>query len=489
MGRQFPSLLNRCDNAQVSISRFNSLFMFNRWSLRARLLVNIAIVLTLALALGGLLMLRHARSSVQVEMQSNLRMVQQLIGVYLADPNAELSDPQLESVYGAIARLRHVHAIVTYVHGWAPSGAATPSIADVPDWFVRLIAPPAAQRANIVLYGPGQQRKLIIETNPVDEIREVWHDLLPLAELVVGMCFGVCLVVYWTLGRCLKPLGDLAVAIERLERDEASVPVTEAVVPELAAIHRRFNAMARRLRLSMETNRDLANRLVVLQEGERKALARELHDEMGPSLFNIQVDVTTGLLLMESGQLDDVRSRFASIESSVTQLQAQTRDMIGRLRPLVLEELGLGQVLRDMVDKWRGRYPDTQWHIHLDGGLDDLGDPLTVTVYRIVQECLTNVVKHAGATCVDVALVCESGGDDADSVGHGTDGWLTIRVRDNGTGPPGTTLGTGFGLRGMQERVMALQGAFQAQRCLSGGFETLVRLPLRRDYAAHNAAS
>jgi two-component system, NarL family, sensor histidine kinase UhpB len=199
-------------------------------------------------------------------------------------------------------------------------------------------------------------------------------------------------------------------------------------------------------------NRKLAQEHLRIQELERKHLARELHDELGQYLNAIKLDaVAIGERSGSDGPF--VSHTSQSIIRSVDHVHAAVSDMIGRLRPLGLDELGLTAAIEHCVDQWRQRLPGTRFSLATSGDLDELNEPLSLTLYRLIQEGLTNIYKHAAATQVHIVLerrlsVAAQGNQ------------VLLTVADNGRGMDADTLTSGFGLSGMRERVELGGGTF-----------------------------
>ena len=143
--------------------------------------------------------------------------------------------------------------------------------------------------------------------------------------------------------------------------------------------------------------------------------------------------------------------------------------MMQRLRPSALDDVGLVETLKEEVRAWQARQPDTKYRLNIAGNLDMLGDLVNITIYRIVQECLTNIAKHSIATEVDIQLSLVD-------VGHKHN--LYLEVRDNGMGMKPQSLGRGFGLIGMRERAEALNGKFELLTDSSAGMTVAATLPL-----------
>jgi signal transduction histidine kinase len=213
-----------------------------------------------------------------------------------------------------------------------------------------------------------------------------------------------------------------------------------------------------RLARALAENRELAHQHLRIQEAERKHLARELHDELGQYLNAIKLDAVS------LGE----RDASARIVSAVDHVHAVVSDMIRRLRPAGLDELGLIAALENCVDHWRQRLPNARFALSANGSFEGLSELLNLTVYRLIQEGLTNAYKHAGATHIEVALRREptASGDE-----------IAVTVRDDGRGADLQARKPGFGLIGMRERVTMMGGRFDLDSAPGRGFAFAARLP------------
>lgn len=237
-------------------------------------------------------------------------------------------------------------------------------------------------------------------------------------------------------------------------------------------LHGRRVAEARLARALAE-NRELAREALRIQESERKHLARELHDELGQYLNAIKLDAVA---INEN----DGRSPQASLNSSLAIIRAVDHvhrvvgDMIARLRPVGLDELGLTAAIEHCVDQWGKRLPHTRFTLRVNGKFDDLSEPASLTLYRLVQEGLTNIYKHANAHRVEVALErVKSTGDKTDE--------LCLSVADDGCGMDSEARTSRLGLRGMRERVEMAGGTFTLKSQPGCGLSFAARLPVTQD--------
>jgi two-component system sensor histidine kinase UhpB len=255
------------------------------------------------------------------------------------------------------------------------------------------------------------------------------------------------------VGRALAPLRSLADAMAKLEGGRYEARVVPGGAPELAAICTRLNHLAATLGEAVEDKRRLAERTVSLQDVERKEIARELHDEFGPYLFSLRAHASALAKLADgrAPSAEAVRKHGSAMLEQINALQQFNRRVLERLRPVGLAELGLRQALESLSRLWRESHPDVAIETTVSPALGPTGETADLTIYRIVQEALTNVFRHAGATAVNVVI------EPAGPTGRDGRACARVRVSDNGRGmAPGQKLG--FGLVGMRERILALGG-------------------------------
>ncbi len=218
-----------------------------------------------------------------------------------------------------------------------------------------------------------------------------------------------------------------------------------------------------RLTEALAENRAIARQSLVSLEAERKHLARELHDELGQYLNAIKIDAVA---MADGGNPADVRMSQRML-TTVDHIHGAVSDMIRRLRPAGLDELGLTAAVENCIEQWHERLPATEFSFTLHGELDGLPEHANLTVYRLVQEALTNSFKHAGANRIDIALARIPAGD------------VILSIVDDGRGMDASTHRVGFGLSGMRERVEMLGGVFCFDSSPGNGFSIEARIPAK----------
>jgi signal transduction histidine kinase len=238
--------------------------------------------------------------------------------------------------------------------------------------------------------------------------------------------------------------------------------------------HARRELIARRMAEAtlaevLAENRRLARESLRIQELENKHLARELHDELGQYLNAIKLDAAS---IQETGGRDpafDVAAARAII-GAVDHVHRAVSDMIGRLRPAGLDELGLVAAVEHCVDHWRQRLPQTRFTLTVTGHCEDLDEAVNLTLYRLTQEGLTNVFKHAGARQVWIRL---------ESIDGPAGGRAAVRLTlaDDGCGMAPSARTSRFGLSGMRERVALAGGRFALDSAPGQGLRFEAELP------------
>lgn len=216
-------------------------------------------------------------------------------------------------------------------------------------------------------------------------------------------------------------------------------------------------------------NRRLAQQYVELQEGERKVLARELHDELGQYLNVIKLDAV-GIRDDSQASQTATHRRASTIVDNCNHIHGALASLIRELRPTGLDELGLAAALEHCVETWRVRLPGVSLRLAIAGDLTGLPETLTVTLYRLVQEALTNVAKHAHASDVSVSLGRTGTGGDRDRI--------NVAVVDDGSGAVPGSATRGLGLIGMRERVLVLHGKLVFTSSPGQGFRLSAEIPV-----------
>ena len=317
---------------------------------------------------------------------------------------------------------------------------------------------------------------LLLATHALSHRRQVSRDLLVVAAMTVGM------FLFSVLFELREWLTDVTHPLEPYQIDE--LPLTFAALALSLAwfAWRRWQQSEQELRLrvaaqhalverekelaeTLAENRLLSQKYLLVQEEERRNLAREMHDELGQCLNAIKLDAVSICDLAKGTQPEIERSAGSIVEIS-NHVYDVVRSMMQRLRPAALDALGLRDAVGDLIDQWRRRNPGVTCGFESEGDLSGLGELTNITVYRLVQESLTNVAKHSGATHVYIGVARTGAAE------------VRVTVRDNGRGMDLHAKRSGLGLVGLRERVEALQGRLELTGALGAGMHVTARLPV-----------
>ena len=453
-------------------------------SLRFRLNILITATFVAMLLLGTAVVIYDARRAVSVEIESTAGLAIQLLEIAVAgaEPlqHEELRNHLLQRI-GAFDSARHLHMILR--EGDRELSLGSPpaaSDAHAPAWFVRLVQPEPMEMSRSLSATLTPYTEIVVRADPADEMAEAWRSARDVLGLLLLFSIIANGLLWFTIGRWLKPVENIVAALEGIEHGDFKARLPKFALPELSSIAAKVNRLSAALERSQEDNRHLAQQSLAIQEAERRLLARELHDELGQSISAINAVAASMTDPDNEASVATADPAAGTIAEISSHIYTVLRRMLRRLRPVVLDEFGLVAALGELVDGWNERHPEAFCRLETRGRLDDVGgDAVNIHLYRIVQECLTNVSKHAGASEVTVELE-RSPGAEGESV--------RLSVRDNGSGfVPGSR--RGLGLLGMQERVDALKGSIQFTAAPGAGTIVDVAIPVQEAAAERGRAA
>ncbi|MBP5101261.1 sensor histidine kinase [Pseudomonas protegens] len=401
-------------------------------------------VVTLACAA---LLLHQAVADVERELQSAEAVVEYLSDSAARNP-AGLQPHLTQS-------LRHVR-----VHWLAPDEAARmPEQAGLDAWLGRQLFSERRHSARELDLGDG--RRVLIAVDARDEIDEVWDSLQQLLSLCGLALFLSLLTIRWAVRRGMGLLDDLLRALQQVSGGQLAVRLREAGLPEARQLAGHFNRMTATLEQTRADNTQLTQALLAVQERERTYLAQTLHDDLGQYLAGIRAQAC--LLRMVSNQPTVVEHTAQALELNCERLQQGFRALVQDLYPVVLQHLPLAEAFSLLVSQWQDSQGiDCQLRVGAD--LPALPSASKTHLYRLLQEALTNVARHAGASQVRVRLQRSARG-------------LRLLVRDNGRGARQPQR-PGVGLHSMAERARSLGGELHILSRPGAGWALALNMPL-----------
>jgi two-component system sensor histidine kinase UhpB len=333
--------------------------------------------------------------------------------------------------------------------GSSPQARPASVSGKVPAWFVDLLALPEVARHTPILIQGERVGDLVFEPDMAADIYEKWIGFLAIVASGTALTLITLVITYLTVYAALKPLRDLGTGLARLRDGNYDDKIACSGPPEIRESCDAANELADTLMHLDRENRNLLRKMVSIQDDERRDIARELHDELGPLLFAIRANVVAMVDAGTTGQ-DEFDSPPQKVLQSVEALQLTNRRILDRLRPMHIEELGLQSSIQKLLRGVRSQVPAIDVAFEMDSALDAVDAVVSQTVYRVLQEGITNVLRHAQATEMRLTATV-------------SDGRVLVEISDNGVGMPANVV-MGRGLTGMRERVRALGGTFDLSR-------------------------
>jgi two-component system, NarL family, sensor histidine kinase UhpB len=306
-------------------------------------------------------------------------------------------------------------------------------------------------------------------------------------DIVVVICVSLLAAIIFVKFDVSEALNKWTLPLERLQLDELPGVLLVVAVTLLWFSSRRYFEAKRQLTLrraaearlaeALAENQRLALKYVDMQEHERKALARDLHDELGQYVNAIKLDavaVRDAAEVRDAADVRDAASDRAAIQTAaramivnIDRVYAVLGGLIRQLRPVGLDDLGVVAALEHCVNEWRGRLPATRIEMSTAGDLESLDETRGLVIFRLVQEALTNIARHSQASEVRIRIERAASGED-----------IEVFVADNGRGADLNLPRTGLGLIGMRERVVALGGSITLAGSRGEGFKVIASLPM-----------
>ena len=417
-------------------------------SLRAQISIRILIISLCILMLGGYISLSQARKAVDKEVDASIHLAIQLIKISLDSPKTNGTDWAFRlNRLNRLKQTRHLTIQIETATGEMINlSNQTESLQKTekpPLWFTNLVV----GNYKLVKYPLNKvnaNMTLIIQANPMDEVAEVWQESQAFFSTLLLFVFLTCLSVHLVFNKTFSAIQSIIQHLKQIETNDYQKKLPAFPTREYNDIAVAINQMTRVLENSQQKNRALTQHSLEIQEEERRRLSQELHDEFSQSLTAIKV-MAVALTRSQS----NVEKISHSINDICNHLIAIVRSMMKQLHPLILIELGLKAALDDLLNHWEKHAVSTCFYLECDEAVDDLEKTMVIQIFRVIQEALTNIIRHANAHQVNITLKIKSNPKT-----------LFLSIQDDGQGCHLEKVATGFGLLGMEERIKLLGGKF-----------------------------
>jgi two-component system sensor histidine kinase UhpB len=426
-------------------------------------------LLTLALISFLLAMFISAGPRIHAENDSIMRLAKEFVETTIESLQGT-TDPgtRLEVLLDGLKDLRHVRIYRAGDHD-ARTSPQTPAGGDAPAWLSRLAEPSPVLEIPVEVngqdFGP-----LVIAPRADHEAAEIWESIVTVSVVGGALAIATLLLMSLLVGHLLKPIRMVGDALMVLDTGRYDVIVPETGAPEISDICRKLNRFAATLERTISENRRLAERIVCVQDEERKDLARELHDELGPYLFAIRAAVTAlkGELQDGAGDRRTLLDTCDILVERMEMIQRVNRRVLQKLRPMGLEEFGLKAKLNSLVALLQENHLEVTINLDVADALPTRDETTNLTIYRIVQEGLTNAFKHSDATIIEISVAPADLHAVPAAIKDQSRPVIRVTITDDGKGLP-DELKLNYGITGMAERVWATGGEMRMTNRIGGG--------------------
>jgi two-component system sensor histidine kinase UhpB len=307
--------------------------------------------------------------------------------------------------------------------------------------------------------------KIVVSADSESELSDLWYktqsSLIPVMVLFMLISFGMSLII----SIVIKPVVDFLKAVNKEALSGRSNSSGLFQLSHLFRLPKHLQGIRHDIEDSSQKVHDLNNKILHLQEEERRRLSAELHDELGQHLTAIRFEAE---VIKTAKSLQDTKHSAEAIDNIGRHMKDIVRSMLERLRPPEFDMFGLRGAVAEMLSGWQLRHPHTNIEFQCKADFAEVDDARQLSMYRIVQEGLTNISRHAGSSVLDVSISLVS-----------SEALITVVVSDNGLGCDLTKQVKGFGLKGMTERVDGLLGKMTLNSSPNKGMKIIVEVPIK----------
>lgn len=440
-------------------------------SLRLQLNLLVASLIVLFLVVVLAFRMSDTRQSVREETEAANAVALRLLP-YVAGLDGQGSRPIALPLLERLGRVRSTELTLRDAQGrtiYRSPPSPYKAGRDAPAWYAALVSPPPLRKE--LRFADGV---LEVESNASRAVLDGWDESVRLLQVGAFALLLGNLLVFWLLRRMTRPFRAIVRGLEDMQAGAYHTRLPD-FSGEAGAIARAFNRSAQAIednldarreaveaRLRLQQSRELAAAVQARVEEERRQISRELHDQTGQDITAIRSLAQT---LIRRGD-EPTREIAQLIADTASRMYDAVHALIPRLRPPSVDTLDLGAALEEAVAAWRRQQPQVSFALAAGGLPEPLGESCVLAAYRIVQEAVTNALRHAQPRRVEIRVEARAAA-------------LRIEVDNDGRGLAADWQRPGhYGVRGMRERARALGGEVELGNREGGGACLRAWLPL-----------
>ncbi len=332
---------------------------------------------------------------------------------------------------------------------------------EAPEWFSSLLQHLLGHRLTYerpIMQRGAMRGKIVVDTTPAVLTARAWFDISQMLGLAAATIVALCILVYFVIERALRPAGDIVGALHQLAIGNLRCRLPPFRLSELRIISDVFNQVAAALDVAISERSNLARRLVDAREQERLHLARVLHDELAQSLSAMRA-AAAAIKITASNDRPSLLPEAHALTITADDIMQGLRKTLQELRIQEIDDVGLRASLEGLIAGHNcSACGKTRFSLETQGDVDALPPMMAVHIFYIVQEGVTNAIKHAEATKVHAGVRVKLVQDVATGLAGDA---VEVTIEDDGAGlsrPVKAEAGFGLGLIGIRERTLALGG-------------------------------
>ncbi len=434
-------------------------------SLRYQISIRILLISLCLFFIGSGVGIWQARQAIKKEVDSSINLALQLIkmGIDNKKINQISNIPQLPHLKQTRHLTIHLKSATGKVTSLTGKSAFNLRNDSAPPWFINLVLSQYPKAEYQIKTVDDQLLTLIIQANPMDEIAEVWQETLVFFSVLFSLVLLTFLSVHLVFNKTLQTIHTIIAHLKSIEKGAYQKKLAYFATEEYDQIASAINHMTDELNHTQQQNQALTQHSLKIQEEERQHLSQELHDEFGQSLTAIKV-----MAVAAEHENADISQIMPSIIDICDHLTIVVNSMMKQLHPLILTELGLKATLEDLLYHWEKRSSSIRFSLQYDNAVDNVNRTIIIHIFRVIQESLTNIIRHAKANHVIISLKINT-----------MPKKLELVISDDGQGCDLSQVKSGFGLLSMAERIKLLDGKFTLDTQVNKGMKIIVSIPLQ----------
>jgi two-component system sensor histidine kinase UhpB len=433
----------------------------------------------ISLLISSLLVIHNNKEEAQLRMQEAMDSVHRRLDWQLLRVELNLDAPPRFPDFGIWKHSGRLEGMCIQFH--SSSDYSSRSLCkgatytqDWPAWFERFYngwRPSTYSLHQPLIYEDTLIGQLEVSTDPMAELQNAWDDTQHLVSFLLISVILTCATLYISLRMLLSNLNKTQSGLATMQDGQLNHRIPTSPICEWQAINQGIHDLAGRLSYSLEERNQLLLKMLNIQDSERRHISRELHDEFGQQIAGLAA-VSRSLMRRQDECSPSAQQYLGQIEAIRQGMNQSLHSLLLDLRPGLLDEATLEESLKQLIEQWNLQQDQVFFELFLNPLQTSPPPAIADNLYRITQECISNIIKHSKAGYAAIRLAQES---NPDKVWH-------LKVSDDGQFNNGDSIpAQGKGLLGIRERATLMNAQLSYQRSKLGGMKMELLVPIEAE--------